>query len=316
KMESVQRSDVLQPREIGIDPKSGKPISVRMGRFGPFVQIGTRDDEEKPTFASLRAGMKMDDVTLEDALELFKLPRKLGETAEGHTISASIGRFGPYIRYNNNFVSLKEDDPYTVTLERALVLIEEKKAADLAKILKDFGDDLQILKGRWGPFVTDGIVKVRLAKDADPNDIDKEKALEMIANAPPPKGKAAIRAKKLAEKRAAELAKLIKDLGDDIKIIKGRWGPVVTNGVIKTRLAKDIDPMTVTKAQAIEIITNAPPPKPRAKPKTAEQKAAEAEAKARAKKSPAKKTTRKKPATKKATTKATTDKGEKPQTES
>ena len=319
KMESVQRSDVLQPREIGIDPKSGKPMSVRMGRFGPFVQIGTRDDEEKPTFASLRAGMKMDDVTLEDAIELFKLPRKLGETAEGHSISASIGRFGPYIRYSSNFVSLKDDDdPYTVTLERALVLIEEKKAADLAKILQDFGGELQILKGRWGPFVTDGIVKARLGKDIDPMSIDKEKALEMIANAPPPKGRAAIKAKKLAEKRAADLAKLIKDLGDDVKIIKGRWGPVVTNGVVKTRLAKDIDPMTVTKAQAIEIIANAPPPKPRAKPKTAAEKEAEA------KKAPAKKkaAAKKKPVAKKAPAKksvaktADSDKSDNPPTES
>jgi DNA topoisomerase-1 len=296
KMESVQRSDVLQPRELGTDPKSGKPVSVRMGRYGPFVQIGTRDDEDKPTFASLRAGMKMDDVTLEDALELFKLPRKLGETAEGQTISASIGRFGPYIRYSNKFVSLKDDDPYTVTLERALELIEEKKAADLAKIIRDFGDELQILKGRWGPFITDGIVKTRIPKDRDPTEISKEEALEMIANAPPPKGKAAIRAKKLAEKKAAELAKLIKDLGDDVKIIKGRWGPEVTNGVKKVRLAKvdkDLDPMTVTKEQALEIIANAPPPKPRAKPKATEAAGAKkpaAKKRATAKKPAAKKT--------------------------
>ena len=189
KMESVQRSDVLQAREIGTDPKSGKPVSVRMGRYGPFVQIGTRDDEDKPLFASLRHGMKMDYVTLEDALELFKLPRQVGETEEGQAIYASVGRFGPYIRYGTNFVSLKEDDPYTVDLERALVLIEEKKAADLAKIIQDFGDELQVLKGRWGPFVTDGILKARLAKDRDPLTITKEEALEMIANAPPPKSK-------------------------------------------------------------------------------------------------------------------------------
>ncbi|MGB0846138.1 MAG: DNA topoisomerase I [Thiolinea sp.] len=206
KMESVQRSDVLKPREIGIDPKSGKPVSVRMGRYGPFVQIGTRDDEEPPTFASLRHGMKMDDVTLEDALELFKLPRHLGETGEGQAVYASIGRFGPYIRYSSSFVSLKEDDPYTVTLERALVLIEEKKAADLAKIIQDFGDDIQILKGRWGPFVTDGIVKTRLAKDRDPLTVTHEEALEMIENAPPPKSKAALK-KYTAKKKAAEKEK-------------------------------------------------------------------------------------------------------------
>lgn len=210
KMESVQRSDVLKPREIGTDPKSGKPVSVRMGRYGPFVQIGTRDDEEPPTFASLRHGMKMDDVTLEDALELFKLPRHLGETAEGQAVYASVGRFGPYVRYSSSFVSLKDDDdPYTVTLERALVLIEEKKAADLAKIIQDFGDDVQILKGRWGPFVTDGIVKVRLAKDRDPMTVTSEEAFSMIENAPPPKAKGALK-KYNAKKKAAEKAEKAK----------------------------------------------------------------------------------------------------------
>ncbi|MEZ5447845.1 MAG: topoisomerase C-terminal repeat-containing protein [Thiolinea sp.] len=136
--------------------------------------------------------MKMDAVTLEEGLELFKLPRKLGSTDDGESISASIGRFGPYIRYGSKFVSLKkDDDPYTVNLERALELIEEKKAADLAKIIQDFGDGLQILKGRWGPFVTDGKTKTRLPKERDPETVSHEEALEMIANAPPPKGKAA-----------------------------------------------------------------------------------------------------------------------------
>ena len=204
KMESVQRSDVLQARELGTDPKSGKPVSVRMGRFGPFVQIGTREDEDKPIFASLRAGMKMDAVTLEEALELFKLPRALGETAEGQSISASIGRFGPYIRYGSNFVSLKkEDDPYTVTLERALELIEEKKAADLAKIIRDFGDGLQILKGRWGPFVTDGKVKTRLPKERDPLTVELEEAQAMIAQAAA-NSKTKATPKKAASKKAED----------------------------------------------------------------------------------------------------------------
>ena len=188
KMDNVQRSDVLQARELGLDPKTGKPISVRMGKFGPFVQIGSRDDEDKPIFASLRAGMKMDSVTLEEALELFKLPRALGETAEGQTISASIGRFGPYLRYGSNFVSLKkEDDPYTVTLERALALIEEKKASDLAKIIKDFGDGIQILKGRWGPFLASGKIKAKIPKDKTPDTLTLEEAQALIAEATPAK---------------------------------------------------------------------------------------------------------------------------------
>jgi len=188
KMENVQRSDVLQAREIGTDPKTGKPISVRMGRYGPFVQIGTRDDEEKPQFASLRPGMKMANVTLEDALELFKLPRDLGETEEGEPMVTNIGRFGPYVRFGSKFASLKkDDDPYTITRERALELVAEKKAADLAKIIQDFGDGLQILKGRWGPFVTKGKIKVKLSKERDPMTVTQEEAAEMIAQATPAK---------------------------------------------------------------------------------------------------------------------------------
>jgi DNA topoisomerase-1 len=115
-------------------------MSVRMGRFGPFVQIGTKDDEEKPKFAGLRPGQKMDAITLEQALELFKLPRTLGATAEGEPIVANVGRFGPYIKYGAKYVSLK-DDPYTVTLERALECIRLKQEADANRIIQDFGVD-------------------------------------------------------------------------------------------------------------------------------------------------------------------------------
>lgn len=203
KMDNVQRSDVLQARELGLDPKTGKPISVRMGKFGPFVQIGSRDDEDKPIFASLRAGMKMDSVTLDEALELFKLPRALGKTAEGQTISASIGRFGPYLRYGTNFVSLKkDDDPYTVTLERALALIEEKKASDLAKIIKDFGDGIQILKGRWGPFLASGKIKAKIPKDKTPDTLTLAEAQALIAEATPAKKETKKASKKTAEPKA------------------------------------------------------------------------------------------------------------------
>ncbi|PID49221.1 MAG: DNA topoisomerase I [Proteobacteria bacterium] len=210
KMESVQRSEVLQAREIGTDPKSGKPISVRMGRYGPFVQIGSRDDEDKPVFASLRPGMKMDTVTLEDALELFKLPRTLGETEEGESISVNIGRFGPYVRFGNKFASLKkEDDPYSITRERALELIAAKKAADLEKIIQDFGDGLQILKGRWGPFVVKGKIKARLPKERDPTTVTQEEAAELIVQATP--------AKKSKAKASKEKAKAATNPESDSK---------------------------------------------------------------------------------------------------
>ncbi|MBC8024769.1 MAG: type I DNA topoisomerase, partial [Steroidobacteraceae bacterium] len=125
---NVSREEVAQARELGKHPESGKPITVRMGRYGPFVQIGTKDDEEKPKFAGLRPGQKMDLIKLPEALELFKLPVNLGTTAEGEPVQANIGRFGPYIKYGAKYVSLKPpDDPYTVNLERALEVIRLKK---------------------------------------------------------------------------------------------------------------------------------------------------------------------------------------------
>ncbi|MBJ6608781.1 MAG: DNA topoisomerase I [Candidatus Thiothrix moscowensis] len=185
KMGSVNRSDVLQSRELGTDPASGRPVSVRLGRFGPMVQIGTKDDEEKPVFASLRPGMKLDTVTLEEALELFKLPRHLGETADGKAISTNVGRFGPYVKYGDQFASLKkDDDPYTITLERALELIAEKQVKDAEKILRDFGNGIQILKGRWGPYLQQVVkrtkVQARLPKDREPDSMTLEECQTLL----------------------------------------------------------------------------------------------------------------------------------------
>ena len=142
KDESVSREDVMQARDIGLDPKTAKPISVRMGRYGPFVQMGTRDDEEKPKFASLRKGQKMDDVSLEDALILFQLPRHLGATEQDEKIITNMGRFGPFVKYGAKYVSLKnDDDPYTITLERALFLIKEKQVYEASRIIQDFAEE-------------------------------------------------------------------------------------------------------------------------------------------------------------------------------
>jgi len=203
KEQSVTREQVAQARELGIDPKSGKPVTVRMGRYGPFVQIGTKDDEEKPKFAGLRPGQKMNDISFEDAMELFKLPRKLGETADGLPVSASVGRFGPYIRYGDKFVSMKEDDPYTVELPRALELIEQKKIADAERIILDFEDDgIQVLKGRYGPYITNKEKNARVPKDREPNTLtlDECKALLEAAPVRGQRGKK----KKVAKKKTAK----------------------------------------------------------------------------------------------------------------
>src|SRR5699024_9731744 len=134
---NLTREEVAQARELGTDPKSGKPVIVRIGRYGPFVQIGTKDDEEKPKFAGLRKGQDMDKITLDEALYLFNLPRDLGEDEDGQPIRANIGPFGPYVQLGKRskdtkplYVNLKEDDPYTITLSRAKELVAEKKAAE------------------------------------------------------------------------------------------------------------------------------------------------------------------------------------------
>lgn len=211
KMGSINRSEVLQARELGIDPNSGRPVSVRLGRFGPMVQIGSKDDVEKPLFAALRPGMKLDTVTLEEALELFKLPRHVGETPDGKPITANVGRFGPYLKYGDQFVSLqKTDDPYTVTLERALELIAEKQQKDAAKVLKDFGNGIQILKGRWGPYIQQVVkcdkLQVRVPKERDATTLSLEECEAMLA--PALAAKAARKpAKKAGGKTTATAAK-------------------------------------------------------------------------------------------------------------
>src|SRR5690606_6662901 len=207
---TVTREQASQARVLGDDPKSGRPVSVRMGRYGAFVQIGTKDDEEKPLFAGLRPGQKMDTITLEEALELFKLPRELGTTPEGEAVSANIGRFGPYVRYGDKFVSIRgEDDPYTITLERALELIEEKQQADANRIIRTFdGSDVQVLNGRYGPYVTNGAKNAKIPKDRDPKSLTFEECEALLAAAPERRGrgKKAAAKKKTATKAEAAAA--------------------------------------------------------------------------------------------------------------
>jgi len=213
KEESVSRKDAKLTRVLGIDPKSNREVSVRLGRFGPHAQIGTVEEEEKPEFAGLRPGQSLETITLEEALELFKLPRDLGETLEGEKVSTSIGRFGPYIRYDSKYVSLKEDDPHTIELPRALELIAAKKQADLDRILRTFpGTGIQIVKGRWGPFITDGNKNARMSKDRDPASLTLAECEEALAAAPDKKARKTGRkaAAKKTEKESAPKEKASK----------------------------------------------------------------------------------------------------------
>jgi DNA topoisomerase-1 len=184
---AVSRRDLAQVRELGADPASGRPVTVRMGRYGPFAQIGTPEDPDKPRFAGLRSGQRIDTITLEEALALFRLPRDLGQTPEGEPVSVNVGRFGPYVKYGASFASLKPiDDPYTVTLERALELIAAKRHADAAREIRRFdGTDVRIVKGRFGPYITDGKRNGRIPKDREPESLTLEECEKLLAEAPP-----------------------------------------------------------------------------------------------------------------------------------
>jgi DNA topoisomerase-1 len=208
KENSVTREQVAQARELGTDPKTGKPVTVRMGRYGPFVQIGTKDDEEKPKFAGLRPGQKMNDISFEEAMELFKLPRELGEMPDGLPVSASIGRFGPYVRYGDKYVSIRgDDDPYTIELPRALELIELKKIEDANRIIQDFEEEgIQVLNGRYGPYITDKKKNARVPKDREPRSLTLEECKELLAAAPE-RGR---RGKKKTRKKTATKKKVAK----------------------------------------------------------------------------------------------------------
>ncbi len=182
---NIDRRTVGANREVGIDPKSGKPIIARFGRFGPMLQLGSSDDKaDKPQFAPLPKGAKIETVTLEQALHAFELPRLVGQTEDGQDIKANIGRFGPYIQVGKLYVSLKDIDPREVTQEQARELYAAKLKAEAEKNIADFGDGIKVLNGRFGPYVTDGSKNAKIPKDTDPKTITRDQAVELLANAP------------------------------------------------------------------------------------------------------------------------------------
>ena len=194
KSDEISRDEAIQARPIGVDPKSGRPISVRIGRFGPYAQIGTSADEEKPVFAGLRPDQRMDSVTLEEVLPLFELPRTLGDTPGGEEVMVNTGRFGSYASYVDsvvagyleqhavkgidlvkNNVSIEPEDPHTIEMDQVLTFIDEKKRIDEEKEIRLFqGSRIQILDGRWGPFITDGFKNAKIPKDREPDSLKLE----------------------------------------------------------------------------------------------------------------------------------------------
>ncbi len=185
KEESVNKEDYLQVRQIGVDPKSGKPVSARVGRYGPFVQIGTKDDEEKPKFVAIPEHLNMDTITLDEALYLFTLPRVVGYTNQGDEIKANIGRFGPYLQVKTKFYSLKSDDPYTIEESRALELIKQLDEAKEKATIKVFEEQkIQILIGQYGPYIKQGRKNFKIPKGVEAKDLTLEEVQDIIAKDP------------------------------------------------------------------------------------------------------------------------------------
>lgn len=208
KTESLDRTDAGSARVLGIDPASGKEISARIGRFGPMVQIGTVEDEEKPKFASLQPGQSIYSISLEQALKLFDMPRQLGESND-EAVSVGIGRFGPFAKRGSVYASLKkEDDPYAIDLARAVFLIEEKEEIARNRIIKEFdGSEIQVLNGRFGPYISDGKLNGRIPKDREPASLTLEEVVKLMEETGKPMrkgfGKKTAAKKEPAAKKAA-----------------------------------------------------------------------------------------------------------------
>lgn len=177
KMDSVTFEDAKSNRVLGNDPITGKSVSVRLGRYGAFAQIGSKEEgDEKPKYASLRPGQSLHTISLPDAMELFKLPRALGAAPDGVEVSAAIGRFGPFVKHGTTYASIKApDDPYTIELARALEIIAEKELAAANRIIRSFDDGrVQVLNGRYGPYITDGAKNANVPKDREPASLTQE----------------------------------------------------------------------------------------------------------------------------------------------
>jgi DNA topoisomerase I len=171
---TIEKSEKFSgERLIGQDPKTGKNMYAKIGRYGPIVQIGDTESEEKPKFAALKKGQTLENITLDDALDLFKLPRTIG-TYEGEDLVVSTGRFGPYVRHKSRFYSLgKDNDPLSIEAPKAIEIIEKKRKLDKEKTIKVFEDDesVKVLNGRWGPYISINKNNYKIPKDVDPKSL-------------------------------------------------------------------------------------------------------------------------------------------------
>jgi len=305
KSESVDRTEATGARLLGTDPATGKPINARLGRYGPFVQIGTAEDEDKPKFASLRPGQSMHTITMEEALKLFTLPRKLGEL-DGKDLTVAIGRFGPFAKRGDTYASLgKEDDPYAISYERAAELIRAREELIANRLIKVFpGTEIQVLNGKYGAYITDGEKNGKIPKDRDPKSMTQEECEAILLAAPvrPQRGRFG---KKVAAKKAPARKAAKKTVEGD-----GDAKPAVKKAAVK-KAAKKKKPAskktTAKKAAAKKVAAKVGGNGASAVAKPVVRKAVAkkvASKKTAAKKSVAKKAVMKKAAAKKATARA------------
>ncbi|MCF5942052.1 DNA topoisomerase I [Xanthomonas perforans] len=243
KKDSLDKTDAGSVRVLGTDPKSGKEVSARIGRFGPMVQIGTVEDEDKPTFASLRPGQSIYSISLEDALELFKMPRLLGQDQD-QDVSVGIGRFGPFARRGSTYASLKkEDDPYTIDLARAVFLIEEKEEIARNRVIKEFdGSDIQVLNGRFGPYISDGKLNGKIPKDREPASLTFEEVQQLLADTGKPVRKG------FGAKKATLKKNTVKDSAPKKPAVKKTATKTAASKTAVKKAAKRVVKKTVSKA--------------------------------------------------------------------
>jgi DNA topoisomerase-1 len=182
--EEASRTEVSQARVLGADPKTKKPVMARFGRYGPMLQRGEAEDEDKPTFAPLPAGATLENVTLEQALAMFELPRTVGTTEDGQEIKANIGRFGPYVQVGKIFVSIKPLDPFSITEKEARELYQAKLKKDADKYIQEFASGIKVVNGPYGPYITDGKKNAKIPKETDPKKITEPEAKKLLDEAP------------------------------------------------------------------------------------------------------------------------------------
>ncbi len=230
-------------RVLGKDPVSGKDVVARIGRFGPMIQIGSADDEDKPRFASLRKDQSIQTITFEEAMNLFKLPRTLGER-DGEVCSVGIGRFGPYVRLGSTYASLSpDDDPLEITLQRAIELIDLKKAASATRDLGEYKGEMIVQgRGRFGPFVKFGKTYANIPKGEEPSTVTLERGIELIE-----------------AKLAGARQNILKEFeGSAIQVLAGRYGPYITDGGKNANVPKDKQPEELTLEEATALLAAAP----------------------------------------------------------